>query len=137
MKRTCALLLISIVTCSNCAARGPSLARQRITEPPDLWRMYAEKLPIGSPVRIGTSDGDHFSASLMVVDGTGITVKTRTRMAEAPRHIAFDELDQLEIEAPNGGPGARAGAIGVGIATGVGTFFGTLFIICVTGGCGG
>ena len=139
MKRTCALLLIAIMTCSNCAARGPSLARQRITESPDLWRMYAEKLPIGSVVRIGTSDGDRFSASLLVVDGTGITVKTRTRLAEAPRHIAFDQLDQLEIEPQNGGPGARAGAIAVGIGTGVGAFFGTLLLMCVAGagGCGG
>src|SRR2546428_14131942 len=92
MKRTCALLLISIMTFPSCAARGPSLARQRVADSPDLWRMYAEKLPIGSVVTIRTSDRDRFTPSLLLVDDTGITVKPRTRMSEAPRPIPCDRL---------------------------------------------
>jgi len=135
MKRLCALLVISALVFPNCAARGPAFTAQRVADPPELWRAYAAKLPIGSIVRIRTSDGDHFAASLLVVDATGITVKPRTRMSEAARHLAFDRLEQLEIEPLNGGPGARAGAIAVGIATGVGTFFGTFFIACLFAGC--
>jgi|SRR5439155_14926411 len=135
MKRLCALLVISALVFPNCAARGPAIANQRVADPPELWRSYAEKLPIGSVVRIRTSDGDHLRASLLVVDGTGITVKPTTRVSEPARHLAFDRLDQLEIEPLNGGPGARAAAIGIGVATGVGAFFGTLFITCLLTGC--
>ena len=135
MKRLCALLVIAALVFPNCAARGPALAAQRVADPPELWRAYAEKLPIGSIVRIRASDGDHFRASLLVVDGTGVTVKPSTRVSEPVRHLAFDRLEQLEIEPLNGGPGSRAAAIGVGIATGVGTFFGTLFIACLFAGC--
>ena len=129
MKRLCALLMMSALAFPDCAARGPALvAAQRVADPPELWRAYAEKLPIGSIVRIRTSDGDYFAASLLVVDATGITVKARSRMSEPALHLAFDRLEQLEIEPLNGGPGARAAAVAIGIATGVGTFFGTLFI---------
>jgi len=135
MKRLCALLLMSAIACPDCAARGPAMTSGRVADPPELWRTYAGKLPIGSVVTIRTSDGDRFSASLLNVDDTGITVKPRVRRTEASRHIGFDRLEQLEIELQNGGPAARAGAIGVGIATGVGTFFGILFIVCSLGGC--
>jgi hypothetical protein len=135
LKRLCALLMMTALVFPDCAARGPVLAAQRVADPPELWRAYAEKLPIGSIVRIRTSDGDHFAASLLVVDATGITVKPRTRMLEPAQHLAFDRLEQMEIEPLNGGPGARAGAIAVGIATGVGTFFGTFFIACLFAGC--
>ena len=135
MRRLCTLLVISALVFPNCAARGPALAAQRVADPPELWRTYAEKLPIGSIVRIRTRDGERLTASLLVVDATGITVKPRTRMLEPAQHLTFDRLDQLEIEPLNGGPGARAGAIAVGIATGVGTFFGTFFIVCLFAGC--
>ena len=136
MKRLCALLMMSALAFPDCAARGPALvAAQRVADPPELWRAYAEKLPIGSIVRIRTSDGDYFAASLLVVDATGITVKARSRMSEPALHLAFDRLEQLEIEPLNGGPGARAAAVAIGIATGVGTFFGTLFIACLLAGC--
>ena len=135
MKRLCALLMISALVFPSCAARGPAIASQRVADPPELWRAYTEKLPIGSIVRIRTSDGERLTASLLVVDATGISVKPRTRMLEPARHLTFDRLEQLEIEPLNGGPGARAGAIAVGVATGVGTFFGVAFIACLFAGC--
>jgi hypothetical protein len=135
MKRLCALLVISALAFSGCAANGPAIGGQRVADPPELWRAYTEKLPIGSTVRIRTSDGDSFSASLLAVDGTGVTVKPRTRLSEPTRHVTFDRLDQLEIEPLNSGPGARAGAIAIGVATGVGTFFGAAFIACLIAGC--
>ena len=135
MKRLCALFVISALVFPNCAARGPAIANQRVADPPELWRSYTAKLPIGSVVRIRTSDGDRLRASLLLVDGTGITVKPTTRVSEPARHLAFDRLEQLEIEPLNGGPRSRAAAIGVGIATGVGVFFGSFLIVCALGGC--
>src|SRR2546426_7365552 len=134
MKRLCALLVIAALVFPNCAARGPALAAQRVADPPELWRAYAEKLPIGSIVRIRASDGDRFRASLLVVDGTGVTVKPSTRVSEPVRHLAFDRLEQLEIEPLNGGPGSRAAGVGGGIAARNGTIFRAFLIVCAPGG---
>src|SRR4051812_3644491 len=86
----------------------------------DYWSKYAAKLPIGSTVRVRTADGRRLTAVLAIVDDTGITVAPKTRRPEAPRHIPFDQLTQLELSM-QGGSMAKAAAIGV--ATGVGTFF--------------
>ena len=51
MKRLCALLVISALACSGCAVNGPAVG-QRVADPPELWRAYTEKLPIGSTVVI-------------------------------------------------------------------------------------
>src|SRR2546426_12403543 len=134
MKRLCALLVIAALVFPNCAARGPALAAQRVADPPELWRAYAEKLPIGSIVRIRASDGDHFRASLLVVDGTGVTVKPSTRVSEPVRHLAFDRLEQLGSGPLNGGPGFQGAAIGVGLASGIGAIFGPVRCVCALGG---
>ena len=135
MRHTCALVLIAALICSDCAARGaatakvtPSPAAGRSQDPPDLWHRYAAELPIGSVVRVGTTNGEHFSASLLIVDDTGITVKPATRVSEPIRHITFDSLEQLELQSGDG-PASRAAQVGVGVATGAGVFFGGLLLI--------
>ena len=56
--------------------------------------------------------------------------RERTRRPEAPRHIPFDQLTQLELRLEGDGSVAKAAAIGV--AVGVGTFFGMLLILFAT-----
>jgi hypothetical protein len=128
MKRTCALLLISALAFPNCAVRS-SPAQPRGADPPELWRLYAQKLPVGSVLTIQTSDRDRFTASLLVVDDTGITVKSKTRLSEPLRRIAFDRLEQLELKRDDG-PGTEAALVGVGIAVGAGVFLGILGLLC-------
>jgi hypothetical protein len=146
MKRTCALVVMAAMICSNCAARGPALRVDRpLARPngspaagltgngaaaagqdPDVWRRYAARLPIGSTVRIGTTDGERLTAVLMIVDDSGITVKPRTRIPEPARRVPFDRLVQLEL-AREGASVARAAAIGGGVGAGV--FLGLLMLL--------
>jgi hypothetical protein len=88
---------------------------------PELWRAYTAKLPVGSTLRI-RSDRDRFVASLMAVDDTGILVKPKTRVAERPRHLPFDALDEIELY-QDGRTADRAGAIVAGVGAGAGAFF--------------
>ena len=106
---------------------GPAAADAQST---DYWSKYAAKLPIGSTVRVRTADGRRFTAVLAIVDDTGITVAPKTRRPEAPRHIPFDQLTQLELRLEGDGSVAKAAAIGV--ASGVGAFFGMLLILFAT-----
>src|SRR6185295_13480977 len=59
-------------------------ARVSRQDPPELWRAYAAKLPIGSTLRI-RSARERFVASLLAVDDRGILVKPKTRAPEPPR----------------------------------------------------
>jgi hypothetical protein len=96
-------------------------------EPPDLWRRYAAKLPIGSRVMVQTTGGDRFVASLLAVDDAGVLLKPATRVAEPVRHVTFEALAQLEPRRDSA-RAERAGAIGVGVGAGTGTFLTLLFI---------
>jgi hypothetical protein len=145
MKRTCALVVMAAMICSNCAARGPALRIDRPLARPsgsraaglignaaaalqdaDVWRRYAARLPIGSTVRIGTTDGERLTAVLMIADDSGITVKPRTRIPEPARQVPFDRLVKLEL-AGEGPSVARAAAIGGGVGAGV--FLGLLMLM--------
>ena len=139
MKRTCALVVMAAMMCSNCAARGPALRLDRsraagltvgntaaVSQDPDVWRRYAARLPIGSTVKIGTTDGERLTAVLMIVDDSGITVKPRTRIPEPARQVPFDRLVKLEL-AGEGASVARAAAVGGGVGAGV--FLGLLMLL--------
>jgi hypothetical protein len=92
----------------------------------EYWFSYAGKLPIGSTVRVRTSDGRRVTAVLAIVDEESITLESRTRIPELPRRIPFDQLSQLELK-QNGSSVAKS--VAVGAAVGAGTFFGVLLIL--------
>jgi hypothetical protein len=145
MKRTCALVVMAAMICSNCAARGPALRVDRPLvsdkgsragglagsgstswQDPGVWRQYAAQLPIGSIVKIRTTGGERLTAVLMTLDEAGVTVMPKTRIPEPARRVAFDRLAQLEL-ARDGSNLAKAAAIGG--AVGAGVFLGLLMLV--------
>jgi hypothetical protein len=146
MKRPSALVVIAAMICSNCAARGPALRVDRTLgrhaaplavgltgnraaasgQDADLWRQYAMRLPIGSTVKVRTTDGERRTAVLMRVDDTGITVKPKTRIPEPVQQVPFDHLTQLELARADSNI-AKAAAIGG--AVGAGVFLGLLTLL--------
>lgn len=123
MKRMVSSLVIVTLLMSGAAAAQTPADRLEGTE--DYWVRYAERLPIGSTVRVRTIDGRRMTAVLAIVDDTGITLEPKTRVPEPPRHIPFGQLRQLELK-QNGSSVAKTVAIGVGV--GASTFFGILLI---------
>jgi hypothetical protein len=112
-----------LITTPAVNAQSPGITTARSA---DYWLRYTAKLPIGATVRVRTADGKRMTAVLAIVDETGITVEPKTRVPESPRHIAFDQLAQVELK-ENHSNAAKSAAIGV--ATGAGTFFGILLIL--------
>jgi hypothetical protein len=132
MQRTCALVVVAALISSNCAARGPAAARQtgsRLSQAQassTVWRQYASGLPIGSRVRVRTTDGERLNAVLMAVDDTGITVKPRTRIPEPARPLPFDRLAELELAREDSNI-AKAAIVGGGVGAGV--FLGLMMLL--------
>jgi hypothetical protein len=90
------------------------LAAQTVKNPELEWRAVAERLPIGSLVKVRTRSGEKLTAVLFEADATGITVKPLKRIPEPSRRIAFGELDRLERDDDRIHWG-RAAAIGAAV----------------------
>jgi hypothetical protein len=112
MKRTCAVAIISALMFTASAAAGERAADRQ--DAGDLWRAFVQRLPIGSVVKVRTRDGERLTAILFVVDETGMTVKPKTRYAEPARRIAFDRIDNIELQRQGVSYG-KAAAIGAGL----------------------
>ena len=125
MKRfTCMVLVAALLAGSS--SLGAQQQAGTVERSPDYWFAYAEKLAIGSTVRVRTSGGDRYTAVLAIVDREGITLEMKTRIPEPPRRVPYSRLEQLELK-QNGTSAAKAAIIGV--ATGAATFFGILLIL--------
>jgi hypothetical protein len=124
MKRSIAVVVTIMLLISSTAIRAQQSSA--VPRSPEYWLAYAAKLPIGSTVRVRTSDGKRLTAVLAIVDTESITLEPRTRIPEPPRRIPFDQLQQLELK-PNGSSLGKS--IAAGAAVGAGTFFGVLLIL--------
>lgn len=119
-----ALMIVALLAPSLGAlaqAQGTSAARSD-----DYWMTYASKLPIGSTVRVRTTDGKRLTAVLAVVDNAGITLEMKTRVPEPPRRIRYTELSQLELRQDGGHNLGKA--IGIGAAAGAAVFFSIMLV---------
>jgi hypothetical protein len=130
MKRIISSVIVAVLIASSVsvAAQGPSGATSsssRIGRSDQYWMTYASKLPIGSTVRVRTTDGERITAALAIVDDSGITLEPKTRIPERPRHVPYEKLDQITLK-ENGGV---AKAVGIGLAVGVGSFLGLVAIL--------
>jgi hypothetical protein len=118
MKRITASLVACVLLVSAVSAGA------QIT--PNYWVEYTSKLPIGSTVRVRTTDGQRLTGVLTIVNDTGITVQAKTRVPERPRHLLFDQLAQVELKT---GSSSLGKAVGIGVAVGIGSFLGMLAIV--------
>ena len=131
MKRIISSVIVAVLIASSAsiAAQSPSGAvssSSRIGRSDQFWMTYASKLPIGSTVRVRTTDGQRITAVLAIVDDSGITLEPKTRIPERPRHVPYEKLDQIVLK-ENGNSIAKA--VGIGMAVGVGSFLGLVAIL--------
>ena len=113
-------------------APSVALAEQAVVvdRTPAYWYAYAEKLPIGSTVRIRTTDGKRHTVVLSLVDRDGITVETKSRIPEPARRFPYEQIQQLELKTNNGASMAKAAAVGAAI--GAGTFITLLALLAAS-----
>src|SRR5262245_54495166 len=124
MRATALALVVSLVALGVGevhAQRGdqPAEAPQGAKAEAIAWRQVAEKLPLGSRVKIQTPEGKRINGTLMRVDSTSVMVKRNTRRPEPAITVPFDDISRLEHE--KGGGGVNIGkAMAIGFATGAG-----------------
>ena len=112
------LMIITLATPSWAQAQG------------DIWRAFAQKIDVGTRVKVRIDDGQRVVATLIAADADGILVQPRTRIPVPVQRIAYDRIASLERDNTRGVGAAKAVAIGV--ASGVGAFLGTLLILIAT-----
>ena len=91
MRTTVSALIFAAIAMTSAPSAFAKPAGPRSAEA-DVWRSYADRIPIGSTVTIRTSAGERITAVLYVVDDTGITFKPKTRLPEPARRLTFDQI---------------------------------------------
>ena len=114
------LLIITIAT--------PSFAQTQAQG--DIWRAFAQKVDVGTRVKLRLDDGQRVVATLIEANADGLLVQPRTRVPVPVQRIGYERIASLERDE---GRGIGAGkAIAIGVASGVGAFLGTLLILIAT-----
>lgn len=117
------LVLLMIITSAT-----PSLAQTYAQG--DIWRAFAQKIDVGTRLKVRLDDGQRVVAMLIAADADGILVQPRTRVPVPVQRITYDRVVSLERDDTRGIGAGKAVAIGV--ASGVGAFLGTLLILIAT-----
>src|SRR5258708_6107160 len=91
MTKFCAALLIGVLSWTATAS-----AQTGAVEAASIWRARAEKMPIGSTVKLRLQDGERLTAALIHVDHDGLTLKPNTRMPTPSRRVPFDAIAKLD-----------------------------------------
>jgi hypothetical protein len=92
----------------------------------DVWRTFAQKLDVGSDIRVHLANGQRFRATLIDAREDRLVVQPKTRVPVSVQSIDYDAILSIE-RAKNGTGAAKAAAIGVG--TGVASFFAIMLIM--------
>jgi hypothetical protein len=114
-----ALLLVLLVASHPVAAQTADTAQ--------LWRSFAEKIEIGSTLKVRLRGGQTFKATLVQAGADALMVQPKTRTPVPVQPVAYDAIVSLERERPGSGVGAGKAAA-IGVATGVGAFFLTMVL---------
>ena len=123
---TIVVVIAALVFATPAVAAQDALARDAETA---AFQQLAGGIPLGSRVKVRTTDGRRLTATLMAVDDRHIVVKRLSRVPEPAVAIAFAELSELRREERSGFSIGKA--IGIGLAAGVGAIL-TLFAIAMT-----
>src|SRR5262245_8196519 len=94
MRSIVSALIIAAITLTSPAGAFAKQSTDPLADA-DVWRAYAEQIPIGSTVTIRTNAGKRITAVLYAVDHTGITFKPKTRIAEPARRLAYDQIAEV------------------------------------------
>jgi S1-C subfamily serine protease len=90
-----------------------------------LWRSFAERVEVGTSLRVRLYDGRAFTATLVRADPDALMLQPKTRVPVPVQPVPYEAIASLDRT--RGGIGAGKAAA-IGIATGVGAFFATLLI---------
>jgi hypothetical protein len=118
MKTVIVLLVVAMI--------GTQPALAQVSDTAALWRAFAEKVEVGSLLKVRLNDGQRFTATLVQAQPGALVLQPKTRVPVAVQPVAYESIASIE-RVRNGGIGAGKAAL-IGVASGVGGFLVTLFI---------
>src|SRR5687768_9695063 len=87
-----------------------------------VWRTFAERIEVGTRVRVRLSDGQRITATLVQAAPDGLLLQPRARLPVPVQRVPYDAVASIERDDARGiGPGK---AVAIGVASGVATFLG-------------
>ncbi len=122
MKGIALLVILTTLASSSASAQA--------TLQPDVWRVFAQQIDVGSRLEIRLDDGQRVVATLIQAGADSLVVQPRTRVPVPAQRIPYDRIASIERDKSRGIGAGKAVAIGV--ASGVGAFLGTLLILIAT-----
>jgi S1-C subfamily serine protease len=108
------------------AMLGAQPVLAQVSDTAGLWRAFAEKVEVGSSLKVRLHDGRKFTATLVQAQPGALLLQPKTRVPVAVQPVPYESIVSIE-RVRNGGIGAGKAAA-IGVATGVGAFFATLLI---------
>lgn len=99
----------------------------QVTAQGNVWRTFAERIEVGTRIRVRLTDGERVSATLVQAAPEGLLLQPLTRVPVPVQQVPYDSIVSIERDDARGIAAGKAVAIGV--ACGVATFLGLLFII--------
>lgn len=98
----------------------------QVTDTAELWRAFAERIEVGSSVKVRLRDGQKLTATLVQARPDALLLQPKTRVPVPVQPVSYELIVSME-RVRSGGIGAGKAAA-IGVATGVGSFLATLFI---------
>jgi hypothetical protein len=125
-------IITSLIVAATVAST-PLLANAQQTLAADAeaaaFKQLANKIPLGSRVKVQSRDGQRMTATLVAVNEDAIVVKRESRVPEPAVSIPLAQLTRLQLDEKSGFSVGKA--LGVGLAAGVGAIL-TMFAIAVS-----
>jgi hypothetical protein len=125
-------IITSLIVAATVAST-PLLANAQQTLAADAeaaaFKQLANKITLGSRVKVQSRDGQRMTATLVAVNEDAIVVKRESRVPEPAVSIPLAQLTRLQLDEKSGFSVGKA--LGVGLAAGVGAIL-TMFAIAVS-----
>jgi len=96
----------------------------------DVWRVFAQKLAVGTELTVRLQNGQRFTATLIDARADALVLQPRTRRPVPVQPVSYEAIQSLEQRNRQGMGAAKAA--GIGIAAGVGSFLAIFAILAAT-----
>ena len=93
---------------------------------PDVWKIFVERVDVGTELNVRLSDGRRIRATLIGVRDDAVLLQPKTRIPVSIQAVPYDAIVRME---PRKAGHSAGKAVAIGVATGVGVFFGIMALI--------
>jgi hypothetical protein len=94
----------------------------------EIWRAFAQTMPVGTELTVKLRSGQRFRATLIAARDADALLQPRTRVPVPVQPVPYDTIVLLEKHENTSGAGKAAA---IGVAAGAGAFLAMLLVLLV------